>query len=797
MRESYNRSLLRRTLRLTGMAVVTGFFFLSAVSGQAAEPNAPDPQKAEAPKAPAAAPPEVIPVAEIATQAMEVSNLLGTITAGFASSPETEAIRKSLPEMRGQIDRAMVRSISALQEQPTLATLQMQQQLWQRIQIETTGWLNKLTEQATRFQDALNRLADLQKTWSSTRAAVQASKQPGPVLQQINTTLAAIAAAQEPLQAQRTAVLDLQSRVAHEVERCGTALAQITRAEQMAVEGIFARDATPLWSAEQWADALTNLPGRVRKISEAFVAELRQYGRDPSRGLPLHAGFFIVLAFLFRAARQQVRKWRSANEPVPSALDVFENPYAAALVAPLFIATAPFSQVPAMVRVLYLLLTVVPLILLLRPVITPLLVPMLYMLGLLIAFDAVRQTFVIAPFFEQVLLLLETIGAIGVAVWLLQVLRLPGEAAVAIRLRILRLGVLLALFILPAGLAAGIAGFMRLAGLLTTCILAASSLALGLYAALRVLRGITVLALRVWPLRLLRMVIRHSGLLGKRIDRLFVWAACCAFAARLLNDLGLLNPVLSFVNTIFSARLERGSISISSGDVLAFLLTVWVAYLLSAFIRFVLQEDVYPRMRIAPGMSYATSSLINYIIIALGFIVGVGVMGVNLNRVSVLAGAFGVGIGFGLQSVVNNFVSGLILLFERPVHVGDTIEIGELQGEVRRIGIRASTVRTWQGADIIVPNAQFITEKVTNWTLRDQLRRIDLPLGVNYGAAPQQVIELLEEVARANPRVLKDPPPQALFMGYGDSTINFELRAWTDQYQRLAADPQRAGRGCV
>jgi potassium-dependent mechanosensitive channel len=187
-------------------------------------------------------------------------------------------------------------------------------------------------------------------------------------------------------------------------------------------------------------------------------------------------------------------------------------------------------------------------------------------------------------------------------------------------------------------------------------------------------------------------------------------------------------------------------------------------------------------MHIAAGMSYATSSLINYVIIALGFIVGIGVMGVNLNRVSVLAGAFGVGIGFGLQSVVNNFVSGLILLFERPVHAGDTIEIGEVQGEVRRIGIRASTVRTWQGADIIVPNAQFITEKVTNWTLRDQLRRIDLPLGVNYGAAPQKVLELLEKVANANYRVLRDPPPRGLFMGYGDSTINFELRAWTDQY---------------
>jgi len=109
----------------------------------------------------------------------------------------------------------------------------------------------------------------------------------------------------------------------------------------------------------------------------------------------------------------------------------------------------------------------------------------------------------------------------------------------------------------------------------------------------------------------------------------------------------------------------------------------------------------------------------------------------------VLAGAFGVGIGFGLQDVVNNFVCGLILLFERPVTVGDIVEVGGLQGEVRRIGIRASTVRTYQGADIIVPNSQFITANVTNWTLSDQLRRIELPVGVNYGAAPQKVIALL------------------------------------------------------
>src|SRR4029077_4708491 len=130
---------------------------------------------------------------------------------------------------------------------------------------------------------------------------------------------------------------------------------------------------------------------------------------------------------------------------------------------------------------------------------------------------------------------------------------------------------------------------------------------------------------------------------------------------------------------------------------------------------------------------------------------------------------------------VNNFVYGLILLLERPIHDGDTVQMYNLQGRVRRIGIRASVVHTMPGADIIVPNAQLITEQVTNWTLSDQLRRLDLPGGVNYGSEPKKESERLETVARAHPTVLQDPAPRGLFMSYGDSSISFELRAWTEQ----------------
>ena len=164
-----------------------------------------------------------------------------------------------------------------------------------------------------------------------------------------------------------------------------------------------------------------------------------------------------------------------------------------------------------------------------------------------------------------------------------------------------------------------------------------------------------------------------------------------------------------------------------------------------------------------------------------GFLLAVSALGVDLNRITILAGAFGVGLGFGLQGLVNNFVSGLIVLFERPVHVGDSIRLGDVIGRVQRIGIRSTTVRTPEGAEVIVPNASLVAEKVTNWTHAGHRRRVDTQVGVAYGNAPDKVLELLRAVAALQPGIITTPPPVALLLGFGSIALNFELRAWTNR----------------
>ena len=175
----------------------------------------------------------------------------------------------------------------------------------------------------------------------------------------------------------------------------------------------------------------------------------------------------------------------------------------------------------------------------------------------------------------------------------------------------------------------------------------------------------------------------------------------------------------------------------------------------------------------------------------MGFFAALAATGTNLTQFSFLAGAFGVGLGFGLQNIMNNFVSGVILLFERPIKVGDIVQIDTNMGKVERIGIRASVILLANGSELIVPNGNLISNPVTNWTLSNCERLIEIPVTIASKVDPQHVLNLLTEVARAHPSVIKNPPPQALLVTFGGTALTFRLRAWIDseeEWMKITSD---------
>lgn len=783
--------ILQFRIDLQGVAALSFLvFFLIALSAIAAEQKAANPAASSEKSAPiydsasVASEPEAIQIKDVAYQSAEVSHLLRNLADKLQPGAQIDTIIMSLPEAMIQADRAMSETITTLQRHPPLPVLQTKYQQWQHMQRTFSEWLMLLTKRSMEIHSNLNQLAFLQKTWEITLDAATGSKASENVLQRINETIAGIRTARKSLNEQLDLVVELQNRTGNELEKCKQVLDEIARIQRASLSNIFLRDSLPLWSSDLWAKKLHGLPENMRRNTSAYWDDVINYFKDPLNNMLLYGVILAVMLLLFLASRREICRLTAAGETFSDVVKVFRHPVAASLTVTLFIATSPYSfRLPITVRDTFHVLALLPMIILIRPLVSARMIPGLYALGLLFGIDAMREIFSGEELTGQVFLILESLTGMAVMIWFLKNLPqfIKGKTSSS-RLRILQSGGVLVILVFISGFVAAATGYMGFARLMTPGIIAGGVLALTLYAFFLILIGIVAIAFRVWPIRGLRIIQHHRTQLERRLYIFLGWIAIIALIVRYLSYIGLLTPILNFGEAVLNTKLERGAFGISAGNILEFFITVLAAYLLSSFIRFVLREDVYPRLGTAQGKSYAVSSLLHYCILALGFTAAIAAMGVNLTKLTVLTGAFGIGIGFGLQSVVNNFVSGLILLFERPIQVGDTVEVGELLGRVRSIGIRASTVHTRQGADVIVPNSQLVSDRVTNWTLSDRLRRIDLPVGVSYSSVPQKVIKTLEAVAVAHPQILHNPAPVALFVGYGDSSINFELRAWTAEF---------------
>lgn len=209
-------------------------------------------------------------------------------------------------------------------------------------------------------------------------------------------------------------------------------------------------------------------------------------------------------------------------------------------------------------------------------------------------------------------------------------------------------------------------------------------------------------------------------------------------------------------------------------------------FFISGKLRKWISEGLLINRNVDVGVRQATGSIVRYVIVTIGFVVILQTAGIDLSAITILAGALGVGVGFGLQNIVNNFVSGLIILFERPIKVGDRIQVEDVNGDVIRISWRSTTIVTNNNITIIVPNSEFITARVINWSYVNRNVRFNFPVPVSYSADPEVVRRLLLEVVEAHPAVLKEPRPNILLREFRESSMLFLMRIWT---RELATRP--------
>ena len=728
-----------------------------------------------------------IPLTTVPLEAQSALASLQEIEANVSKDQSSaDGLGRTLLELTGEIDARTADDTSVLTNSPSLDVLYRLKLAWRNFGVRLSVSEVELKRYVTSSEEQLARVDQLNKIWQAT---FQSAKQPQTspaVLQLVQSVIDSVERTRQAVGSGQEHLLTLQSHLLEGEARVRRALSSIEQGENRALENIFVRDAQPIWSLQ------TSLSTEWQKQSdESFSSQLKT-SIAFSRRLPFsfltHVLFIGLVAGVLHWMRRRIRRLAEQKPELQHALPILDLPISTAFALSMLLVPVIYAQAPRLIHAIIGAVTLIPAVAILRRLLDRHSYPILNAIVLLYFVGQLRILAASLPVLGRFTFLAQVLGASLFLVWVLRSWGLPPEAAETHGRvwRTIRAIAKIGLLFLPAAFLANIFGYVNLGNLLGIIFFRSVYIAAMLYTAIRILEGLISIALQVRPLGSLRVIILHRPMIQRRACRVLEFLAFLFWLNLLLNFFGLITPVIETTKAALNANLALGSFGITPGQILAFLITVWVSFLVSKFLRFLLEEDVYHHLHLARGIPYAISTMLHYVILLLGFFIALGALGIDLTKVTILAGAFTVGIGFGLQNVINNFVSGLILLFERPIKVGDVIEAGGNVGEVSRIGIRASVIRTADGSEIIIPNGSLISSQVTNWTFSDRQRSVEVSVNTAGGVDPQRVVELLKRTAAAHPGVAKEPLPQVYVVNFNAGAVSFQLRAWTDRHEDWA-----------
>ena len=663
---------------------------------------------------------------------------------------------------------------------------------WQALRSELDGINGRIEERAKRREDDLATLTKLHESWARALDLARKADAAPAVIERAQSTLAAIEATRPAIEQRRARVLVLQDAVSRAFQTCDDALARIADARREAVERVFTRQEPPLWQRERpLRDAQSGGLGLAGDVWTK-IENVGDYVRTYRGGLALSGLVILGLMALMGRGRFRIRDVPDPDQRFESAAGVFRAPYAGAILLGLLISRPLRPFPPVALQQVFLAIVTTAAIFVLRPLLDSRLAVAVYMFGALLVLNLVSGLLDLPATLQQVVLIVEMVATAALLLWAAaQFGETRALASGVPRLR--KVGRIFARIVACACGASAVAaalGYLDLADFLGVSLFYCLFLAFGLLAIRVTLDGLVTIGLDRGPLARLHTVARYRALIARRTRGALDVGTMAVWLWLVLMRFEVLEPTRTLLQGILEARLRVGELDLPFAHVLAFAAVVIGVFIATRVVGTLLEEDVYSRMTLPRGVPYALSTLTRYGLLLAGFLLALATLGLDLTRITVLVSALGLGLGFGLQQIMNNFVSGLILLFERPVQVGDSIQMGDLGGEVLRIGIRSSTVRTPQGAEVIVPNSKIIEEKVTNWTLSDRRRRVELDISVKGDADGERIITLLGDVARRDPRVIDTPPPEALLVRFGEDATDFQLRFWTDDpdWTRLRSD---------
>jgi len=729
-------------------------------------------------------------VTSLATHVDDLRSEMREIRARSGAWPEQDQIEAEFEDLVDSIDVARRRL-----EDRGLATmsgreLQNSLRVWERFERQCDEWGLQLDSRSGQLDSDLTTLVERGTSWQAALDSIGEQQLPEAVAARFQEVREEIDRLEAELRDPLGEALTFLKRVSDQRTTVRDMLDQLRAAELEARNRVLAVGQPALWQLLSPATERQTLGSQVRAAWEVRFRELSDFvAVNAVRGVA-HGGLYVLLLILLVRLRRYALARVEEDPSLQPSIQVVGLPVAAASLVAILATKWIYASAPDVVYELALLLALLPIMRLL-PALTPQVAHRpIYVLGGLSVLARITEFSGDQTLLGRLFLLLQSLLAIAFIVWLTR----PGRPTATVPgtwWRLIRGMTRFALIPLVASVVANVFGAVALARILSSGALMCAYFAAILFAGVQVMGGIIAVSLRTGVLRRSRVVRRYTDVIQRRAGFVLRVGAMAWWVWGSLNVFGIEVVVVAAMTTLLTQEWGLGTVSITLGRVLAFGVTVWGAVLIAGFVRVVLEDDVLDRVRLPRGVPGTISMMVRYGTVAIGLGLAFGVLGVDLSHFAFLVGALSVGIGFGLQDVVNNFVSGLILAFERPIQIGDTIEAGKWIGVVRHIGVRSSTLRSLEGAEVVIPNGNLVSAEVVNWTLSDKLRRLEIKVGVAYGTDPRRVTELLLGVAKDQPKVLASPGPAALFDGFGESSLDFKLRIWTadfDNWRQVRSD---------
>ncbi len=671
-------------------------------------------------------------------------------------------------------------------ESTQLQAIEETQTRWRRYKSTLDRWGDEMGSESEHLAEIRADLEFWRSEWELTRGVGRTRQYPAEVMERVEASLKAIGDQSRGLQQQIDDLLILQSRVSAQATRADEILQQLNRSQTLATRNLFYPEAAPIWRPSK---VVPDLTGEMVESWRYRQESLIDFVADSAVQLRTHGLIVLALLIGIPLIRRRPEIQAIGEDSLGGAQHLLKRPISTALLIGLLLLPLLYDPLPTAITELALLAAFIPLLRLLPPMLPKRFHVAVYGAAALYVFHAVTRLVEPGTGVHRWLLLLTTSLAIAgvVLVYRSWYREPPFGRFQGLVLGVLKLWALALLVSVPAN----IVGSVSLAALLLRGVVYSAYAAAILFACDRAVNGLATVLTRTRLARSLRIVRRHGEVFAPRREFAVHVVLVFLWFRGTLRILRVWDLVVDWITGVLTYTWTAGSVEFSLGDVLLFVATLWATVMISRAIRLVVEEELVQRVELPRGIPATISQMVHYAVMTLGLLVAFAAAGFELGRFAVVVGALGVGIGFGLQTLVNNFVSGLILIFERPIKVGDKIEVAGVFGDVKRIGIRASIITTLDGAELIVPNGTLVATEVTNWTLSDRQRRIEVPVGVAYGTDDKVVIELLLRVARGHTGLKSNPEPVAVFVGFGESSLDFSLRAWTanfDDWVRIRSE---------